>query len=344
MILVQKMKYYNFPFTAICGQEQMKKALILNIIDPKIGGVLLTGQQGTGKSTAVRSMIDILPEIEVHKGCQFQCNLSDDSSENWCDFCREQSPQRLKKRINLVNLPLGATEEMVIGSLDIEKIIREGKRAIQPGLLAKANRGILYVDEINLLPDHLVDILLDVSASRINIIEREGVSLEHSSAFILVGSMNPEEGELRPQISDRLGLEVQIKAPIDPQLRAKISIRVLEFEDNPQEFIQKFFAQQEKLKQQIQDAKIFISEVIIQEKLYAQVATLILKLGLYSQRADITFIRCARAHAAFNLRENINREDLWVASSLVFNHRVKRFNESISPEILKQYFIEIFGE
>ncbi|UYP47592.1 hypothetical protein NEF87_003877 [Candidatus Lokiarchaeum ossiferum] len=338
------MKYYNFPFTAICGQEQMKKALILNIIDPKIGGVLLTGQQGTGKSTAVRSMIDILPEIEVHKGCQFQCNLTDDPSDNWCDFCRDQNPQKLRKPINLVNLPLGATEEMVIGSLDIEKIIREGKRAIQPGLLAKANRGILYVDEINLLPDHLVDILLDVSASRINIIEREGVSLEHPSAFILVGSMNPEEGELRPQISDRLGLEVQIKAPTDPQLRAEISIRVLEFEDQPEKFIQKYSIPQEKLKQQIQSAKKKIAEVIIPEELYAQVAILILKLGLYSQRADITFIRCARAHAAFKQRTEISKEDLWEASNLVFNHRVKRFDESISPEILETYFNEIFND
>ncbi len=338
------MKYYNFPFTAIHGQERMKKALVLNIIDPKIGGVLLTGQQGTGKSTAVRSLIDILPEIELHEGCQFQCELVEENREDWCDYCRTQKPKRITKPINLVNLPLGATEEMVIGSLDIEKIIREGKRAIQPGLLAKAHRGILYVDEINLLPDHLVDILLDVSASRVNIIEREGVSLEHASAFILVGSMNPEEGELRPQISDRLGLEVQIKAPADPQIRAEISIRVLEFEDKPEKFIQQYQQPQENLKQQIQNAKKLMAKVLIPTEIYAKVAELTLKLGLYSQRADITFVRCARAHAASMQRTEIQTEDLWEASNLVFNHRIKRFNDSISNENLKEYFDDIFGK
>jgi magnesium chelatase subunit D len=335
-------KIYHFPFSAILGQDNMKLALLLNVIDPKIGGVLLTGQQGTGKSTAVRSLVELLPKIDIHEGCAFNCDPQD--HDNQCSFCKSESHPAIKKPIGLINLPLGATEDMVIGSLDIEKIIREGKREIQPGLLAKAHRGILYVDEINLLQDHLVDILLDVSASGVNVIEREGISLMHPARFILVGSMNPEEGELRPQISDRLGLEVPITAPGSAQLRAEITRRVLAFNDNPEIFCQEFVDEQSKLRLSISNAKQIISEIKIPIQIYQFAAELVLKLKLYSQRADLTFVRCARAHAALRGSKLIEKEDLQRALYLVFEHRMKRYNENVPAEFLGETFEEIYGK
>ncbi len=342
---------FRFPFVAILGQDDMQLALLLNVIDPKIGGVLLTGQQGTGKSTAVRSLIDILPEIIVNKGCQFQCDLGGDpgtleTSENLCEYCQntEIDHSRINKPINLVNLPLGSTEEMIIGTLDIQKIIKEGKRAIQPGLLAKAHRGILYIDEINLLQDHLVDILLDVAASGENIIEREGISLSHPSSFVLIGSMNPEEGELRPQISDRLGLEVVIQAPTDPKIRAQITKRVIEYHDGKKTFINRFTTQNNELRERLIAAKELLPKISVPEYIFDLTARLILKIGLYSQRADITFIRCARAHAAFSGRTTIEREDLEKSINLSFLHRVKRTNHDIPRKTLQKIFNEIYSE
>jgi len=336
------MEIVRFPFSAILGQESMKIALILNVIDPKIGGVLLTGQQGTGKSTVVRSLVDILPEIKINEGCQFQCEVAEPQTDQntWCEHCLATKGHHtiIKKPINLVNLPLGATEEMIIGTLDIQKIIKEGKRAIQPGLLAKAHRGILYVDEINLLQDHLVDILLDVAASGINIIEREGISLKHKSEFVLIGSMNPEEGDLRPQISDRLGLEVPIQAPTDPQIRAQITQRVIEFNDNPQEFAAKFERQNEELRNRIILAKEMLNSIEIPDNLFELTAKLVLKAGLYSQRADITFIRCARAHAAFMGRKTIIEQDLHQSINLVFRHRLSRYQQVVPLEEIHSIF------
>ncbi len=331
----------TFPFSAILGQDHMKLALLLNVIDPKIGGVLLTGQQGTGKTTAVRALVDILPEISIHEGCQFQCDIT--WSEGQCDFCRDHTAKVVSKPITLVNLPLGATEEMVIGSLDIEKIIREGKRAILPGLLAKAHRGILYIDEINLLQDHLVDILLDVSASGINVIEREGISLSHPSAFILVGSMNPEEGDLRPQISDRLGLEVPITAPNDPKLRSEITRRVIQYQDHPEEFYESFTTQQMELKRQIMQARANLLQIAIPSEMYEKIAGFTINLGLYSQRTDLTFLRCARAIAAWNQHSQILFDDTRQAMHLVFEHRVKRFQENLLMDELEAKFIQYFA-
>ncbi len=341
---IMKIKIQNFPFTAILGQDDMKLALILNLIDPMIGGVLLTGQQGTGKSTAARSLVDLLPEIEVFERCPFQCNLED--PENLCDYCKEKGvikPEKtIKKPISFVNLPLGATEEMVIGSLDIERIIKEGKREFQPGLLAKANRGIMYVDEINLLPDHLVDILLDASASGINHIEREGISITHSASFVLVGSMNPEEGELRPQISDRLGLEIGIKAPSNSSIRAEITSRVIEFQDGPQKFIKKYKLLQIKLKERIIFAKKNIFTIKISPKIYKFASELVLKFGLVSQRAEITFLHCARAHAAFRNSSIIDKEDLKQALNLVFKHKLVHINPELDFDYLGMTFDELW--
>ncbi len=342
--IMNKIKIQNFPFTAILGQDDMKLALILNVIDPKIGGVLLTGQQGTGKSTAARSLVALLPEIEVYEGCPFQCDLND--LENLCEYCNEKGEKKpektIKKPISFVNLPLGATEEMVIGSLDIERIIKEGKREFQPGLLAKVNRGIMYVDEINLLPDHLVDVLLDASASGINHIEREGISITHLSSFILVGSMNPEEGELRPQISDRLGLEIGIKAPFDPSLRAEITNRVIDFQDNPQKFIEKYEDIQNKLKEKIIFAKSNLFSIKINPQIYKFASELAIKFGLVSQRAEITYLHCARAHAAFRNSNKIEKVDLKQALNLVFKYKLVHINPELDFDFLGMTFDELW--
>ncbi|MFX1257534.1 MAG: ATP-binding protein [Promethearchaeota archaeon] len=341
------MKKISFPFTAIMGQDKMKMGLILNVIDPQIGGILLTGHQGTGKSTAVRSLVEVMPKIEVIKDCQFACDPKS-SFDDLCVECQEKKERgKLKKEITemkLVNLPLGVTEDMVCGSLSIDKVLTEGTSELHPGLLAKANRGILYVDEINLLQDHIVDVLLDAAASGINIIEREGISVSHPSRFVLVGSMNPEEGELRPQIADRLGLEVKIRAPRDVKLRAEITKRVIEFDDNPKEFIKKYEENQERLRQRILKAREILREVKIPSRIYELVSKIVNDLGIFSQRADITFIRCARAHAALNNRKNILEEDLNVAMDLVFEHRIQSLHYEMSPKEIKDKIIEVYGK
>jgi Mg-chelatase subunit ChlI/Mg-chelatase subunit ChlD len=325
----------------------MKMALVLNVIDEKIGGVLLTGHQGTGKSTAVRSLVELMPQIEVIKGCEFSCDPNSDT-DDLCERCIEQKENN---EINtkyrdmwLVNLPLGVTEDMVCGSLSIDKVLTEGIRALHPGLLAKANRGILYVDEINLLQDHIVDVLLDSAASGVNIIEREGISVSHPSKFVLVGSMNPEEGDLRPQIADRLGLEVRIKAPKDNKLRAEITRRVINFDDNPKKFIKQFENEQENLRKKILNARKIVKEVQIPGSVYEFVSRIVSELEIFSQRADITFIRCARAHAALNSRKQITSEDLNVAMDLVFEHRIQSLHYEMTPEEIKSKIAEVYGK
>jgi Mg-chelatase subunit ChlI/Mg-chelatase subunit ChlD len=337
----------NYPFTAILGQDKMKLALILNVIDPQIGGVLLSGHQGTGKSTAVRSLVEVIPEIEIVKGCVFSCDPKD-AMDNLCDDCRnkkEKGKFEIKKRdMHIIDLPLGSTEDMVVGSLSIDKVLTEGISALYPGLLAKANRGILYVDEINLLQDHIVDVLLDASASGVNIIEREGISVMHPSRFILVGSMNPQEGDLRPQIADRLGLEVKIEAPQEFKLRAEITKRVIEFDDNPKEFIKMYEKDQELLKQQIIRAREILKEVEIPTKIYEFISSIVNELGIFSQRADITFIRCARAHAAFKNRRQITMEDLNVAMDLVFEHRIASLHYEMTAKEIQSKITEVYGK
>ena len=341
------MKKINFPFTAILSQEKMKMGLILNVIDPQIGGILLTGQQGTGKSTAVRSLVELMPQIEVIMGCEFSCDPNSDM-DDLCQNCMEkQEKKQFKTEFRdmwLVNLPLGVTEDMVCGSLSIDKVLTEGIRALHAGLLAKANRGILYVDEINLLQDHIVDVLLDSAASGVNIIEREGISVSHPSRFVLVGSMNPEEGDLRPQIADRLGLEVRIKAPRDPELRAEITKRVIEFDDHPKEFIKNFEDEQEKLRNKILNARKILKEVQIPSSVYEFVSKIVNELEIFSQRADITFIRCARAHAALNNRKVIEENDLNVAMDLVFEHRIQSLHYEMTPKEIQSKIAEVYGK
>ncbi|MBY9011499.1 MAG: ATP-binding protein [Candidatus Lokiarchaeota archaeon] len=341
------MRKVQFPFVAILGQDRMKLGLILNVIDPQIGGVLLTGQQGTGKSTGVRSLVEVMPDIEVVKDCQFSCNPKV-NVDDLCEDCRVKKEKgELEtefKEMRLINLPLGVTEDMVTGSLSIDKVLTEGIRSLHPGLLAKANRGILYIDEINLLQDHIVDTLLDASASGVNIIEREGISVIHPSRFILVGSMNPEEGDLRPQIADRLGLEVKIKAPRDAKLRAEITKRVIDFGDNPKAFIKQYEQEQEDLRKKIVKARELIKNVKIPASVFEFVSMLVNELDIFSQRADITFIRCARAHAALNGRTEVAEEDLNAAMDLVFEHRIKSLHYEMTPQEVKAKIVEVYGK
>ena len=251
-----------FPFTAIVGQEEMKLALLLNVIDPKIGGVMIMGDRGTGKSTTIRALADLLPEIPVVANDPFNSDPSDP------DLMSDEVRQKLEqggeipiahKKVQMVDLPLGATEDRVCGTIDIEKALSEGVKAFEPGLLAKANRGILYVDEVNLLDDHLVDVLLDSAASGWNTVEREGISIRHPARFVLVGSGNPEEGELRPQLLDRFGMHAEIHTVKEPALRVQIVEQRAEFDQNPPEFLEKYKPQQEALQEQIVNAQELVA-------------------------------------------------------------------------------------
>ena len=310
-----------YPFTAIVGQEKMKKALILNAINPKIGGVLLRGDKGTGKSTAVRALADVLPEIEV-SDCIFNC-----SRDAMCDECRRKVSEGklkfVKKKMRVVELPLSATEDRVVGTLDFEKALKEGVKAFQPGILAEANNNILYIDEVNLLDDHIVDTLLDVAASGWNVIERESVSFRHPSRFVLVGTMNPEEGELRPQLLDRFGMVVDIKAISDPELRAEVIRRAEEFSENPEAFRKKFEAEQEKLRRRIKIARDMLNEVVVPHDVIDAVARLCSELGIETHRADITTIRASRALAAYRGRKKVTLDDVMEVAELTLPHRIK---------------------
>ncbi|VUT23687.1 MAG: von Willebrand factor type A domain protein [Candidatus Methanolliviera sp. GoM_asphalt] len=314
------------PFTAIVGQEKMKKALILNAINPKIGGVLIRGEKGTAKSTAVRALADLLPEIDVVKGCPFNCNPNDINET--CDICYEKKMngeelEVIRRRTRVIDLPLGATEDRVVGSLNVEKAIREGIRALEPGILADANRGILYIDEVNLLDDHVADVLLDSAAMGVNVVEREGVSVLHPSKFILVGTMNPEEGELRPQLLDRFGLQVGVESIDNVDKRVEI-IKVAEgLESDPDSFIERFETDQRELREKIEKAKPILKDVETAEELLRTTADTCIKLGVRSHRAEITIVRTAKTIAALDGRKDVTIEDIKEAMELALPHRMR---------------------
>nr|MDO8089790.1 ATP-binding protein [Candidatus Sigynarchaeota archaeon] len=319
------------------GQENLKMALLSAAINPMVGGVLLRGERGTGKSTAARALADLLPEIEVVKGCPFNCNPRDTSE--MCDEClsRYERGEELpveKRKMRVVDLPLSATEDRVVGSLNVERALKEGLASLEPGLLAEANRGILYVDEVNLLDDHLVDILLDSAAMGVNVVEREGVSVSHPARFILIGTMNPEEGELRPQISDRFGLCVQIEALRDIEQRKEIVRRREEFERDPQAFVEKYSAPQRELRERIVKARELLNRVEISDELLDMVSRLSLELGIHTHRADIVIVATAKALAAFDGRTEVTLEDVRKAARLALPHRLRRlpFEEIFSKE------------
>ncbi len=315
------------PFTAIVGQEQMKKALLLNAINPAIGGVLIRGEKGTAKSSAVRAMAEILPDLKVVPGCPFSCDPKKQSE--LCDICAEKIeanslPAPVKRQIRVVNLPVGATEDRVVGTIDIERALKEGIKALEPGILADANRGILYIDEVNLLDDHVVDVLLDAAAMGVNTVEREGISFSHPARFILIGTMNPEEGELRPQLLDRFGLQVSVEAIENPDERMEIVRTAEEFFKNPDKFRKKFKSAQRSISKQIQKAMRILPNVTISDALIRKAVDICISLGVRTHRAEITIVRTAKTIAAFDGRYEVTQEDLREAIELALPHRMRR--------------------
>jgi Mg-chelatase subunit ChlI len=316
-----------YPFTAIVGQERMKRALILNAIDTRIGGVLIRGERGTGKSTAARALAVLLPEIEVVVGSPF----GDDPAhpETWSDETRERQErgEDLKvehRRIRFVDLPVSATEDRVVGTLDIEKAIQRGERHFDPGVLANANRGILYVDEVNLLDDHVVDLLLDSAAMGINVVEREGISFSHPARFILIGTMNPEEGDLRPQLLDRFALSVEVRGIADAPERMEILERHIAYEGDPEKFRRDWSPEEDKLSQQIAAARQIVDAVEYSRRDLYTIASLTSGLHIDGHRADLVILKAARAHAALNGRTYVDQSDILLAAELAIPHRLKR--------------------
>jgi magnesium chelatase subunit D len=315
------------PFTSIVGQERMKKALILNAINPKIGGVLIRGEKGTAKSTAVRALAELLPDIDVVGNCPFNCNP--DNPDEMCDICYESAADGGKLNIvtrkrRVVDLPLGCTEDRVVGTLNIEKAIKEGIRALEPGILAAANRGILYIDEINLLDDHVADVLLDSAAMAVNVVEREGISVSHPSRFILVGTMNPEEGEIRPQLLDRFGLQANVESLTDVEDRVAI-VKVAErFDADPDEFRKSCESQQRELGEKISDAETILPAVVISDDLLRTTAEMCIELGVRTHRAEIVITRTAKTIAAFDSRTEVTLSDIKEAMKLALPHRMRK--------------------
>ncbi|XP_042490368.1 magnesium-chelatase subunit ChlI, chloroplastic-like [Macadamia integrifolia] len=336
-----------YPFAAIVGQEEMKLCLLLNVIDPKIGGVMIMGDRGTGKSTTVRSLVDLLPEIEVVKGDPFNSDPEDPESMGMevreKVLAGEKFPVT-RTKITMVDLPLGATEDRVCGTIDIEKALTEGVKAFEPGLLAKANRGILYVDEVNLLDDHLVDVLLDSAASGWNMVEREGISISHPARFILIGSGNPEEGELRPQLLDRFGMHAQVGTVRDAELRVKIVEERARFDRNPKEFRDSYKIEQEKLQQQISSARRSLPSVQIDRDLKVKISKVCAELNVDGLRGDIVTNRAAKALAALKGRDKVTADDIATVIPNCLRHRLRKDPlESIDSGLLvMEKFYEVF--
>ncbi|CAM9095707.1 unnamed protein product [Choristocarpus tenellus] len=330
-----------FPFTAIVGQEEMKLALKLNVIDPKIGGVMIMGDRGTGKSTTIRAIADLLPEIEVIKDDPFNLHPND---ANLINLNNSLETESTFIKIPMVDLPLGATEDRVCGTIDIEKALTEGKKAFEPGLLAKANRGILYVDEVNLLDDHLVDILLDSAASGWNTVEREGISIRHPAQFVLVGSGNPEEGELRPQLLDRFGMHAEIRTVKEPSLRVKIVEERTAFDLNPEIWVDKYKNKQEDLKQQILNAQNLLNKIDLSYELRVKISTVCSELDVDGLRGDIVTNRAAKAYTALQNNTIVSSSDIQTIIVLCLRHRLRKDPlESIdSGYKVKKVFQEIF--
>ena len=336
-----------FPFSAIIGQEEMKLALLLNVIDPRIGGVMIMGDRGTGKSTTIRAVADLLPDINIVADDPF--NSSPDDFELMSEEVKEaiiknKAVDTAAKKVPMIDLPLGATEDRVCGTIDIEKALTEGVKAFEPGLLAKANRGILYVDEVNLLDDHLVDILLDSAASGWNTVEREGISIKHPARFVLVGSGNPEEGELRPQLLDRFGMHAEIRTVRNPELRVQVVEQRSNFDQNPQACLKENDEAQQKLRNQITEAQAILPEVTIDEKLRIKISEVCGNLDVDGLRGDIVTNRAAKAHAAYNQRKEVTVEDIETVITLCLRHRLRKDPlESIdSGDKVKSVFEEVF--
>mmetsp|Transcript_16113 Transcript_16113/g.48406 ORF Transcript_16113/g.48406 Transcript_16113/m.48406 type:complete len:431 (-) Transcript_16113:246-1538(-) len=316
-----------FPFSAIVGQQEMKLALILNVIDPKIGGVMILGDRGTGKTTTIRALVDLLPEIACVKDDPYNSSPTEVDVQSDDVRNRQGAGEEIEidyKKVPMVDLPLGATEDRVCGTIDIEKALTQGKKAFEPGLLAKANRGILYVDEVNLLDDHLVDVLLDSAAGGWNTVEREGISIRHPAKFILVGSGNPEEGELRPQLLDRFGMHAMIRTERDPQLRVEIVESCQKFADDPKGFRSQFVETNANFSKEILAAQERLKTVTISPELTIKISQVCSELNVDGLRGDIVTNRAARAYCAFDGRTEVTEDDIQKVITLCLRHRLRK--------------------
>lgn len=316
-----------FPFTAIVGQERMKKGLVLNAINPGLSGLLIRGEKGTAKSTAARALASLLPEIEVVTSCPFSCHPQ--REELMCEQCRHRKAQGeilpvTKRKTRVVNLPVGATEDRVVGTLDIEHALKTGEKKFEPGVLADAHRAILYVDEVNLLDDHIVDVLLDSAAMGVNTIEREGISFFHPAHFILIGTMNPEEGELRPQLLDRFGLCVNIEGIDDPKARVEVIKRRQNFEENPARFVTEWSEEGKALSELIVKAQKLLNEVVLSDGMLELIARIAVDMQVDGHRADIFMMKASRTIAAYHERAEVTEEDVQEAAEFVLPHRMRK--------------------
>ncbi|MEM7696467.1 MAG: magnesium chelatase ATPase subunit I [Pseudomonadota bacterium] len=311
----------TFPFVAIVGQDEMKRALTAVAVDPSIGGVLIFGDRGTGKSTAVRALAAALPPIATYDGCRYNC---DPDRPDEVETCPDPTKRKTKAPLPVVDLPLGVTEDRVVGALDLERALATGEKVFEPGLLARAHRGFLYIDEVNLLEDHIVDILLDVAASGINVVEREGLSVRHPSRFVLVGSGNPEEGELRPQLLDRFGLAVDVKTPTDLAVRVEILKRRDAYERDREAFAEAHKKAGEALRRKIVAARKKLPDVAVEDDILGLVAAIGLSLGTDGARGELTLMRTARAFAALSGRKSVTVADVRAAAPLSLTHRLRR--------------------
>ncbi|MFM2185811.1 MAG: magnesium chelatase ATPase subunit [Pseudomonadota bacterium] len=322
-----------FPFSAIVGQDEMKRAILITAVDPSVGGVLILGDRGTGKSTAVRALAALLPPIRAARGCPYHCDPARPSMS--CAACSDAGWSRNAPGesracdvdlipVPVVDLPLGATEDRVVGALDLEKALSHGQKSFEPGLLARANRGFLYIDEVNLLEDHLVDLLIDVAASGENVVEREGLSVRHPARFVLVGSGNPEEGELRPQLLDRFGLSVDVRTPTDIPTRVEVIKRRDAYERKPETFCAEWKPEDAKIRQQIEAARKRVADLPVPDEMLERAAALCMQLGTDGLRGELTLLRAARAWAALRGHKAVKVDDLRDVAPSALRHRLRR--------------------
>jgi magnesium chelatase subunit I len=338
---------HSYPFSAIVGQDEMKASLLMAAVDPAIGGVLVFGDRGTGKSTAVRALAALLPQIRAVVGCRYHCDPGANGSG--CAECLERALRgKLKSAlvpVPVVDLPLGATEDRVVGALDLERALTQGVKAFEPGLLARAHRGFLYIDEVNLLEDHLVDLLLDVAASGENVVEREGLSIRHPARFVLIGTGNPEEGELRPQLLDRFGLSVEVKTPTELELRVEVVRRRDQFERDPAAFAEQWRAADERLRRQVVTAKRHLNTVEVSDAARESAAKLCMSLGTDGLRGELTLIRAARALAALDGKSKVADDHIRRVASSALRHRLRRdpLDDAGSTARVERAAVDLFG-
>jgi magnesium chelatase subunit I len=339
-----------FPFSAIVGQDDMKRALLLAAIDPAIGGVLIFGDRGTGKSTAIRALAALLPPMKAIENCPYHCEPG--RSAGLCPVCSQtpdaitrKPPKSITLPVPVVDLPLGATEDRVVGALDLERALTKGEKAFQPGLLARAHRGFLYIDEANLLEDHLVDVLLDVAASGENVVEREGLSIRHPARFVLVGSGNPEEGELRPQLLDRFGLSVDVTTPTEVKTRVEVIRRRDDFDRDQEAFTHKWSAEEAALREKLVAAKKRLVKVVTPDAAVERAAELCLHLGTDGLRGELTLIRTARALCALEGTKKIGDQQLRSVAAMALRHRLRRnpLDDSRATTRVERALDEVFG-